>query len=792
VRILAPLSVALAGLVAMVAWTQYAGFKEQQQLRTTRAAEQAETVLQDQTRANVAAMKSLTAMVMRDPEIARAFRESDRAALLRLSAPLLADFRRIHGISHLYFHRNDLTNFLRVHEPDHFDDKIGRQTLKAAASAQTAGETHTERSADGAAWGHEQGPFGNYTLRHVTPWIVDGQRIGFIEMGTEFQDLTGQLRAEPGVQVVYLADKSALDRAKWEQAAKSKRAATGGAANATANGPGEWDRLPKAVVLSAAAGASFETLPPTVRDELASPTFQIDRRAELVTNGERAMQFLLVPLPDTGGNVRAGMAVLRDVTEERNAALTAAMTVAAGFGTAVGALLLGFWLLLRRVDDLLTTRAEGLEAAHRRLREQEVERIRAEEHAAAANALARNAELATQTKSMFLANMSHEIRTPMTAIIGFTDLMLDTTQTASDRLNCVQTVRRNADHLLGLINDILDLSKIEAGKMALEHNPCSPVQIVQEVVSVLDGRATERGITLTAAFDFPLPETITSDALRVRQVLMNLVSNAVKFTEHGSVSVRVTMVNPDNVTPRLRFEVNDTGLGITPEQLARLFQPFVQADASTTRKFGGTGLGLTISLSIAKLLNGTITARSTPGKGSTFVFEMEARIPAQSGMLTALPPMRTVVETGNAAPMVERPLAGRRVLVAEDGPDNQRLLLHHLKAAGAEVVIAVNGALAVAAAQNAETEGRPFDVVLMDMQMPELDGYGASSLLRSRGYHRPIIALTAHAMEGDRERCTDAGCDDYQSKPINRTALINACATWAGRTTGQAPATAGR
>ncbi|HYC99636.1 MAG TPA: histidine kinase dimerization/phospho-acceptor domain-containing protein, partial [Phycisphaerales bacterium] len=560
VRILAPLSVALIGLLAMVVWTQYNGFRQEQQVRTTRAATHAEAVLEDQTKANVSAMKSLTSMILRDAAIEGAFRENDRAELLRLCEPLLTDFRRVHGISHLYFHRNDLTNFLRVHEPDHFDDRIGRHTLKTAASAPTAGgKRHAEPGADNAAWGHEQGPFGNYTLRHVTPWLVNGQRIGFVEMGTEFQDLTGQLRAEPNVQVVYLADKRGLDRTKWEQAAKAKRAATG--AGTGGSGPGEWDRLPNAVVLSTAAGAGFDTLPPAVRDQLSAPEFRLDRRAELVPNGDRAVQFLLVPLPDTGGSVRAGMAVLRDVTDERNAARNAAATVAAGFGTAVTALLLGFWLLLRRVDHLLTTRAEGLESAHRLLREQEVQRIRADEQAAAARALARTAELATQSKSMFLANMSHEIRTPMTAIIGFTDLMLDQSQTTAERTNCIQTVRRNADHLLGLINDILDLSKIEAGKMTIEAAPCSPTQIVQEVVAILGVRAAERGIDLAASYDFPLPQTVTSDALRIRQVLTNLVGNAVKFTERGGVSVHLSMLNAESSTPRLRFEVRDTGLG---------------------------------------------------------------------------------------------------------------------------------------------------------------------------------------------------------------------------------------
>jgi signal transduction histidine kinase/ActR/RegA family two-component response regulator len=774
-RVLAPLSVALLGLLAMVVYTQYSGFKQQQQFRTARAAERAEAMLDDQTRANVAAMKSLTGMLMRDPAIIKAFREQDRAALLRITEPLLAEFRRVHGISHLYFHRNDLTNFARAHEPSHFDDKINRQTLRTAAtwSGSAAGAA---QGADGAAWGHEQGPFGNYTLRHVTPWVVDGERIGFIELGTEFQDLTAQLRAENNVQVVYLADKSALDRAKWEQAAKAKRQSSG---TASGSGPSDWDKLPRAVILSAGAGTGFDTLPPAVQAMLSTEDFKIDRRAMLVENGDQALQFLMVPLPDSGGNVRAGMAILRNVTDERNAAVASAMTVVAGFGTAVAALLMGFWLLLRRVDHLLTARAEGLEAAHKRLREEEIERIRAEDQAATARALARTAEIATETKSMFLANMSHEIRTPMTAIIGFTDLMLDPAQSEADRVTCVRTVRRNADHLLGLINDILDLSKIESGKMMVEAVPCSPVRIVQDVVNVMGVRAAERGVRLDAAFEFPLPETVTADPLRLRQIVMNLVGNAVKFTERGGVSIRVSMTNGDHDHPRLKFAVRDTGLGITPEQLNRLFQPFTQADATMTRRFGGTGLGLAISQSLAHLLDGEITAVSAPGKGSTFTLELAARIPSGTRSLKGLDSTLPAEAAAPASEQAPASLAGLRILVAEDGPDNQRLLQHHLSRAGATVTLASNGAAAVAAVQEAERRGEHYDVVLMDMQMPELDGYGASSLLRSRGYARPIIALTAHAMEGDRERCVSAGCDDYQSKPINRAALLAACAKWA-------------
>ncbi len=387
-----------------------------------------------------------------------------------------------------------------------------------------------------------------------------------------------------------------------------------------------------------------------------------------------------------------------------------------------------------------------------------------------------NAEVANQTKSEFLANMSHEIRTPMTAILGYAELLLDDgdiLRAPERRVDAIRTIMRNGDHLLGIINDILDLSKIEAGKMQVESVPVSVIQVIEDVLSLMQVKASAKGLALTCDYLTKVPETIHGDPTRMRQVLVNLVGNAVKFTEVGSVRIECRFAPGES--PRLEFDVIDTGLGMTSQQLDNLFQPFAQADTSTTRRFGGTGLGLTISRRLAQALGGDVkVVQSISGEGTRIRLTVKANV--ADGTALVRPTLHEeVVDSPTASPTKETKtdcLTGARVLFAEDGPDNQRLISFVLKKAGAEVNVVENGRLAVEAALAARDSGMPFDVILTDMQMPEMDGYEAAALLRAEGYRGPIIALTAHAMAGDREKCLKAGCDDFTTKPINRSALI--------------------
>ena len=385
-----------------------------------------------------------------------------------------------------------------------------------------------------------------------------------------------------------------------------------------------------------------------------------------------------------------------------------------------------------------------------------------------------------QCKQDFLANMSHEIRTPMTAILGFAELLLEN---LSDRENLdnAQTIKRNGEHMLRLLNDILDFSKVEAGKLDVERLECSSFTLITDVTSLMRIRADEKGISLRNRFDGPIPETIRTDPTRLRQILINIVGNAIKFTETGSVEIATRLLVDPGDDPKLRFEVIDTGIGIAEDKIETLFLPFTQADSSTTRKFGGTGLGLAISKRLVQLLGGEFSVSSTVGQGSTF------------SVVIPIGPLDNVRLTGGAAVRVDKevaakasgetdaPLLNRRVLLAEDSSDNQRLIGFILKKAGAEVTLADNGQIASDLVAAATSEDSPFDVILMDMQMPVMDGYTATRQLRNDGYSGPIIALTAHAMATDRQKCLDAGCDEYAPKPIDRQKLIAMVAAFLGQ-----------
>ena len=398
------------------------------------------------------------------------------------------------------------------------------------------------------------------------------------------------------------------------------------------------------------------------------------------------------------------------------------------------------------------------------------------------------AEAAARAKGEFLANMSHEIRTPMTAILGFADILAEHTADAA-LIEAVNTIKRNGRYLLAMIDDILDLSDIDAEKLHVEKKPCSFVGIVAEVASMMRVRAETHNLNFSTEFDPPLPETIKTDPQRLRQILINLVGNAIKFTESGEVHI-ATRLKKDADRPRLlQFDVTDTGIGMTEAQIEGLFQPFSQVDTSTSRRFGGTGLGLTISKRLSEMLGGSIGVHSTPQQGTTFSVTIDP------GPLDGVPmlddPAEAAMKIRASRRRSDKPLPRLpyRILLVEDGPDNQRLVAFLLHKAGARVTVAENGQVALEKIVQAKSsseggqyqEFERYDVILMDMQMPVLDGYETTRKLREIGYSGPIIALTAHAMNHDRQRCLDAGCDDYLSKPVERYDLLEMVARYASR-----------
>ncbi len=400
------------------------------------------------------------------------------------------------------------------------------------------------------------------------------------------------------------------------------------------------------------------------------------------------------------------------------------------------------------------------------------------------------AELANAAKGEFLANVSHEIRTPMNAIIGMSDLALHSGMAEPQR-GYIQRVSTAARLLLGILNDILDFSKIEAGKLDLEQTPFSLTDVLDSLLDVVGVKAREKGLVLSFTVASDAPIRLMGDPLRLQQVLVNLVGNAVKFTAQGQVKLNVRVLSQGPGEATLRFDVSDTGVGMTPEQLARLFQPFSQGDSSTSRHFGGTGLGLAISRQLVAMMGGEIDVNSQSGQGSIFGFSLRYPLdlartgdgqsqrlggPAgQGGTLRHLP-----------LPAAPPELVGVRVLLAEDNEVNQELAVALLERVGITVAVAANGHEVLA--QLAEQR---FDCILMDCQMPGMDGYAATRCIRAdaRWKSLPIIAMTANAMVSDRQKVLDAGMNDHVSKPIPVEDLYAKLVRWAGRERGQGVAT---
>lgn len=392
-----------------------------------------------------------------------------------------------------------------------------------------------------------------------------------------------------------------------------------------------------------------------------------------------------------------------------------------------------------------------------------------------------------ESKDTFLSQMSHEIRTPLTVILGYSDVLLDQLREPAD-IDATLAIRRNGQHLLDILSDVADFALLESRNIKIEKKDCSPIDLVDDIVRLMSVRAEAKNLELTSVFSGILPRFVQTDKTRLKQVILNLIGNAIKFTETGEVRVTTSMNQQSDGKQCLEIEVKDTGLGIPMDELPEIFEPFSKSDLSIANRSSGTGLGLAICKEISHVLGGEISVSSSE-QGSTFLVS----IPVEFQPLCQAEAKPSSDGQGASSGKQEAnsksfyPSLACRILLAEDGVDNQRLITLMLEKTGAEVVVAENGKIAFEKATAYQLEDgleggeehKPYDMILMDMQMPVMDGYDATALLRANGFDKPIIAITAHALDFDRNKCLDAGCNDYLEKPINRKRFFEVITSYA-------------
>lgn len=396
----------------------------------------------------------------------------------------------------------------------------------------------------------------------------------------------------------------------------------------------------------------------------------------------------------------------------------------------------------------------------------------------------RDAEAASNAKSQFLANMSHEIRTPLNAIMGLSELLQTNYKDEQERILWLKKITRNSEHLKKVIDEILDLSKIEAGKLQLKIANFSVPQVIAQVKSILSPLASEKKLALRFETDGAIPSTITSDSTKIQHILLNLLGNAIKFSNQGSVTLIVKQIN-EHSEPTMQFTVVDTGIGMSEDEVKHLFEPFTQVDSSMTRRFGGTGLGLTLAKQLAKALGGDVyLAESMPGQGSTFVATVQTGDVSKSAIITSFENLLSepaeLSDTAQEPQLPKQNISDFKVLLVEDSLDNQLLVQNFLEMEGVTVDLASDGEEGMTKAKNGD-----HDLVIMDIQMPVMDGYTATAALRQEGYKKPIVAFTAHAFEEERERCLSIGFTDFLSKPIKKRALVECIAKYRKPKTGR-------
>ena len=660
-----------------------------------------------------------------DPHLLAALAGHDRERLAALAGPTYERLNSRFRVTHLYFIDAQGTALLRMHSPSLFGDRIERKTLRDARD--TGRETH----------GLELGPLGSFSLRVVRPVSSDGRLIGFIEISEDIEHILPALAGLLDVNLVLTLDKRRLDRDSWLQ---GKGAQIGS----------DWDRISGAVVVQSTLPELPEDLARRLDPSSAegrTTTLNADSGTEspfMIESGDRRYLAVTMPVKDDWGESVARLAMLRD-TSARFAAMQFFL-LALGVSGLVFGLFLMLFITARsgRVESDLDTALASL-----RNEVEEHDRARAELAVATQRALA-----ASRAKSEFLATMSHEIKTPLNGIIGFTEMTLEDDLDPEQAQN-LGYVLASARSLLAVVNDVLDMSGIDAGRMEISASPFALAPLVAEIREFFTPEASRKGLGLEAGVDEGLPHVFLGDAGRIRQVLVNLVGNAVKFTDQGGVRLHVQGHTEEDGRMRLSFAVSDTGPGIAQGDLERIFEPFTQLEETRTRQHSGMGLGLALARRLAQAMGGEVRAESVPGQGSTFTLSL------------TLPP----ADEDEDVPVPSAPMRPR-VLVAEDNPVNRHLAKRILEKLGYGAVLAGDGQEALEALR----EGG-FAAAVLDLSMPRLSGLQAARAVRAGQAgpaDLPLLAVSAHVGTAEQDEALAAGFSAFLQKPFSQDALASA------------------